>query len=91
MRKGSKVSYVRIHPAVVTEDIVLLISPGPALTPDLVLDISTLLLRGIIGIVLVNCHYPAEILTLLKVGDRSEDIQQGGVSPALVNLENKEI
>ena len=90
MRKGSKVSYVRIHPAVVTEDIALLISPGPALTPDLVLDISTLLLRGVISVVLVNCHYPAENLTLFIVGDRSEDIQHGGVSPALVNLENKE-
>ena len=36
-------------------------------------------------------NYPAESLTLLIVGDRSEDIQHGGVSPALVNLENKEI
>ena len=40
MRKGSKVSYVRIHPAVVTEDVVLLISPGPALTPGLVMDVT---------------------------------------------------
>ena len=43
------------------------------------------------GVVFVNYHHPAESLTLLMVGDRSEDIQQGGVSPALVNLENKEI
>ena len=70
---------------------VLLISPGPALTPGLVLDISKLILRGIIGVVLVNCRYPAESLTLLIVGDRSEETQHGGVSPALVNLENKEI
>ena len=63
---------MRIHPAVVTEDIVLLISPGPALTPDLVLDISTLLLRGIISVVLVNCHYPAENLTLFIVGEQGD-------------------
>ena len=75
----------------VAEGRVLLVSPGPALTPGLVLDISKLILRGIIGVVLVNCRYPAESLTLLIVGDRSEDIQHGGVSPALVNLENKEI
>ena len=91
VRKGCKVSEVRIDPAVVTEHSVVLISPGPALTPGLVLDISILLLRGIWNVVLVNCRYPAESLTLLIVGDRSEDIQHGGVSPALVNLENKEI
>ena len=42
-------------------------------------------------VVFVNFHYLAESLTLLIVRDSSEDIQQGGVSPALVNLENKEI
>ena len=70
---------------------VLLVSPGPALTPGLVLDISNSILRGIIGVVLVHCRYPTESLTLLIVGDRSEETQHGGVSPALVNLENKEI
>ena len=90
MRVDRGLSQVRIHPAVSIEHSVVLISPGPALTPDLVLDISTLLLRGVISVVLVNCHYPAENLTLFIVGDRSEDIQHGGVSPALVNLENKE-
>ena len=48
-------------------------------------------ITGLMGVVFVNCRYPAESLTLLIVGDRSEDIQHGGVSPALVNLENKEI
>ena len=70
---------------------VVLISPGPGLTPDLVLDISRLLLRWIINVVFINHNYPAESLTLFIVRDRSEDIQDGGVSPALVNLENKEI
>ena len=70
---------------------VLLVSPGPALTPGLVLDISKLISRGIISVVLVNYRYSTENLTLLIIGDRSEDIQHGGVSPALVNLENKEI
>ena len=36
-------------------------------------------------------NYHAQSLTLFIVRDRSEDIQDGGVSPALVNLENKEI
>ena len=35
--------------------------------------------------------YPTESPALFIVRDRSEDIQQGGVGPALVNLENKEI
>ena len=35
--------------------------------------------------------YHAESLALFIVRDRSEDIQDGGVCPALVNLENKEI
>ena len=36
-------------------------------------------------------HYQAESPALLIVRDRGEDIQDGGVGPALVNLENKEI
>ena len=91
VRVGECSSEVRVEKAVVVGGRVLLVSPGPALTPGLVLDISTLVLRGITCVVLVNCRYPAESLTLLIVGDRSEDIQHGGVSPALVNLENKEI
>ena len=87
VRVGECSSEVRVEKAVVVGGRVLLISPGPALTPGLVLDISKL----IIGVVLVNCHYPAESLTLFIVGDRSEETQHGGVSPALVNLENKEI
>ena len=87
VRVGECSSEVRVEKAVVVGGRVLLVSPGPALTPGLVLDISKL----IIGVVLVNCHYPAENLTLLIVGDRSEETQHGGVSPALVNLENKEI
>ena len=43
------------------------------------------------NVVFVNYHYPAEIPTLLIVRDRGEDIQQGGVGPALVNLDKKEI
>ena len=74
----------------VAEGRVLLISPGPALTPGLVLDIY-IIIAGDLSVVLVNCRYPAESLTLLIVGDRSEETQHGGVSPALVNLENKEI
>ena len=87
VRVGECSSEVRVEKAVVVGGRVLLVSPGPALTPGLVLDISKL----IIGAVLFNCHYPAESLTLLIVGDRSEETQHGGVSPALVNLENKEI
>ena len=90
-----KVSQVRKHETVVSEPsvVLILISPGPALTPGLVLDISRLLLRWIINVVLlVNYNfYPAENPALFIVRDRSEDIQDGGVSPALVNLENKEI
>ena len=36
-------------------------------------------------------HYPAESPALFIVRDRGEDIQKGGVGPALVNLENKEM
>ena len=35
--------------------------------------------------------HTTESLALFIVGDRSEGTKQGGVSPALVNLENKEI
>ena len=91
VRKGCKVSEVRIHPAVVTEHSVVLVSPGPALTPGLVLDISPSSLRWFTNVVFVNYNYPAESPALFIVRDRSEDIQHGGVSPALVNLENKEI
>ena len=48
-------------------------------------------LRWIVNVVFVNYHYPAESPALLIVRDRGEDIQDGGVGPALVNLENKEI
>ena len=48
-------------------------------------------LRRITNVVFVNYHYPAESPALLIVRDRGEDIQDGGVGPALVNLENKEI
>ena len=71
-----------------TEHSVALVSPGPALTPGLILDIS---LRRITKVVLFNNNYPAESPALLIVRDKGEDIQQGGVGPALVNLENKEI
>ena len=47
--------------------------------------------RRITNVVFVNYHYPAESPALLIVRDRGEDIQHGGVGPALVNLENKEI
>ena len=47
--------------------------------------------RRITNVVFVNDHYPAESPALLIVRDRGEDIQDGGVGPALVNLENKEI
>ena len=88
-----KVSQVRKHETVVSEPsvVLILISPGPALTPGLVLDISRLSLRWIRNVVFVDYNYPAESLALFIVRDRSEDIQDGGVSPALVNLENKEI
>ena len=77
----------------VTEHSVVLVSPGPALTAGLVLDISRYLItsRRITNVVFVNYHYPAESPALLIVRDRGEDIQHGGVGPALVNLENKEI
>ena len=91
MGVGCGFSQFRIHPAVITEHSVVLISPCPALTPGLVLDISRLSLRWIRNVVFVDYNYPAESLTLFIVRDRSEDIQDGGVSPALVNLENKEI
>ena len=42
-------------------------------------------------ILVVFDTHTTESPALFIVGDRSEDIQQGGVSPALVNLENKEI
>ena len=73
------------------EHSVVLVSPGPALTPGLVLVISPSLLRWIINVGYINYNYPAENPALFIVRDRSEDIQHGGVSPALVNLENKEI
>ena len=50
-----------------------------------------IILRRITNVVFVNYHYPAESPALLIVRDRGEDIQHGGVGPALVNLENKEI
>ena len=50
-----------------------------------------IILRRITNVVFINYNYPAESLTLLIVRDRGEDIQHGGVGPALVNLENKEI
>ena len=90
VRKDCEVSQVRKHPAMFKLRVVL-ISPGPGLTLGLVLDISRLSLRCIINVVIINHNYPAENLTLFIVRDRSEDIQHGGVSPALVNLENKEI
>ena len=42
-------------------------------------------------ILVVFDTHTTESPALFIVGDRSEDIQQGGVGPALVNLENKEI
>ena len=42
-------------------------------------------------ILVVFDTHTTESPALFIVGDRSDDIQQGGVSPALVNLENKEI
>ena len=89
MRKGCEVSQVRKHPAIISEHGVVLVSPGPALTAGLVLIFQ--LLRRISNVVFVHNHYPAEDLALLIVRDRGEDIQHGGVGPALVNLENKEI
>ena len=50
-----------------------------------------IILRWIINVVFVNNNYLAENPTLFIVRDRGEDIQHGGVGPALVNLENKEI
>ena len=47
VRVGECSSEVRVEKAVVVGGRVLLVSPGPALTPGLVLDISILLLRGI--------------------------------------------
>ena len=87
MRKGYEVAQVRIHPAVLGEDGVVLVSPGPALTASLVLIFQ--LLRRISNVVFVHNHYPAENLTLLIVRDRGEDIQHGGVTPALINLQDK--
>ena len=86
-----KISEVGKHQAIVGVVSTGLVSPGPALTPGLVLDISPSLLRWITNVVFVNYNYPAESPALFIVRDRSEDIQHGGVSPALVNLENKEI
>ena len=40
MRVGCFFSEVRKHQAVITEQSVLLISPGPALTPGLVMDVT---------------------------------------------------
>ena len=51
MRVGECSSEVRVEKAVVVGGRVLLVSPGPALTPGLVLDISKLILRGIINVV----------------------------------------
>ena len=81
-------SEVRVEEAVVVESRVVLVSPGPALTACLVLIFE--LLRRISNVVFVHHHYPAENLALLIVRDRGEDIQHGGVGPALVNLESKE-
>ena len=88
MRKGSDVAQVRKHPAVLGEDGVVLVSPGPALTVCLVLIFQ--LSRRISNVVFVHHHYPAEDLTLFIGRDRGEDIQHGGVGPALVNLESKD-
>ena len=88
VRVVCEVAQVRIHPAVVSEHGVVLVSPGPSLTAGLVLIFQ--LLRRISNVVFVHHHYPAEDLTLLIVRDRGEDIQHGGVGPALVNLESKE-
>ena len=85
MRKGCEVSKVRKHPAAVP---IVRISPGPSLTAGLVLIFQ--LLRRISNVVFVHHHYPAEDLALLIVRDRGEDIQHGGVGPALVNLESKD-
>ena len=76
------------HPAVVAEHGVVLVSPGPGLTAGIVLIFQ--LSRRISNVVFVHHHYPAENPALLIVRDRGEDIQHGGVGPALVNLENKE-
>ena len=88
MGKGREASQARIHPAMFSEHSVVLVSPGPSLTAGLVLIFQ--LLRRISNVVFVHHHYPAEDLTLLIVRDRGEDIQHGGVGPALVNLESKE-
>ena len=39
----------------------------------------------------MNFNYPTKSPALFIIRDRNEDIQHGRVSPALVNLENKEI
>ena len=85
MRKGCEVAQVRIHPAAVP---VVRISPGPSLTAGLVLIFQ--LSRRTSNVVFVHHHYPAENPALLIVRDRGEDIQHGGVGPALINLEGKE-
>ena len=88
VRVGECSSEVRVEKAVVVGGRVLLVSPGPALTVGLVLIFQ--LSRRISNVVFVHHHYLAEDLTLLIVRDRGEDIQHGGVGPALVNLENKD-
>ena len=91
VRKGLKVSQVRKHETVVSETrvVLVIISPGPALTLGPVLDISKIIITVIYKF--INHDYPAENLTLSIVRDRSEVIQQCGVIPGLVNLENNEI
>ena len=88
VRVGECTSEVRVEKAVVLEGRVLLVSPGPAFTAGLVLIFQ--LLRRISNVVFVHHHYPAEDLALLIVRDRGEDIQHGGVGPALINLESKD-
>ena len=85
-----KISEVGEHHAILGVVAIGLREPGPALTTGVVLEIfKTSLLRWIINLVFDT--HTAESPALFIVRDRSEDIQDGGVSPALVNLENKEI
>ena len=44
-----------------------------------------------LSLLFVHYNYPAESPALFIVRDRGEDIQQCGIAPGLVNLENKEI
>ena len=82
VRKVHSGAQVRIHQAVEGKKLIVLLSPGPALTPGSVLKIETKYFTSLQR----SSLYPAELLADLVELHWGDDVERAGVCPALVHL-----